>query len=140
MWARGLLGAHAFLLAVLRHGLFEFSDLKKYAELLAAESREDDGSGKQLVRNKGLRREALRARQALREAKKFRNWQEDGWQLTRWQQSQLVQLDLGNLEKRMKEANAAYGHGVGADMGITKEQAMTLQIFTENQLGNYFAQ
>ena len=37
VWARQLLGDHAYLLAVLRHGLFEFSDLKRYAELLKAE-------------------------------------------------------------------------------------------------------
>ena len=43
VWARELLGHHAFLLAVLRHGLFEFFDLKQYAELLASERSKDEG-------------------------------------------------------------------------------------------------
>ena len=41
--ARELLGHHAFSLAVLRHGLFEFSDLKQYAQLLASERSKDEG-------------------------------------------------------------------------------------------------
>jgi len=42
-WCRELLGDHAFLLAVLRHGLFDVSDLKKYAELLTSERKQDHG-------------------------------------------------------------------------------------------------
>ena len=49
-----------------------------------------------------------------------------------------MQLDLGELEERMKEANASYGHGVGAQTGLTKEHAMTLEIFTEAPLRKYF--
>ena len=51
-----------------------------------------------------------------------------------------MQLDLGELEERMKEANASYGHGVGADTGLTREQVMTLEIFTERPLTKYFKQ
>ena len=139
VWARELLGHHAFLLAVLRHGLFEFSDLKQYAELLASERSKDDGGTepggvKQPARKQALRQQALRARRALREAKKFRTWRENGWQLRPWQDFQVMQLELGKLEEQMKEANASYGHGVGADTGLTKEQAMTLEIFTERPL------
>ena len=49
-----------------------------------------------------------------------------------------MQLELGTLEEQMKEANASYGHGVGADTGLTKEQAMTLEIFTKRLLRKYF--
>ena len=159
MWARELLGDHAFLLAVLRHGLFEFSDLKQYAELLAAERSKDDGdtqpggvkqpTGKEALRQQALRarrelrevrQRALRARRALREAKKFRRWQEDGWQLHPGQEFQVKLLELGRLEERMIAANVSYGHGVGADTGLTKEQAMTLEIFTERPLTKYFKQ
>ena len=43
VWAKELLGDHAFLLAVLRHGLFEFSELKQYAQLLTSERSKDEG-------------------------------------------------------------------------------------------------
>ena len=50
-----------------------------------------------------------------------------------------MQLELGTLEEQMREANASYGHGVGADTGVTKEKAMTLEIFSERPLREYFA-
>ena len=131
------------MLAVLRHGLFEFSDLKQYAELLASERSKDDGDTKlggvkQPTRNQALRQQALRARRELREATKFRRWRENGWQLHPWQESQVVQLEVGKLEEQMIAANVSYGHGVGADTGLTKEQAMTSDIFTERPLRKYF--
>ena len=43
VWARELPGHHAFLLAMLKNGLFEFSDLKQYAQLLASERSKDRG-------------------------------------------------------------------------------------------------
>ena len=43
VWARELPGHHAFLLAMLKNGLFEFSDLKQHAELLASERSKDEG-------------------------------------------------------------------------------------------------
>ena len=143
VWARELLGNHAFLVAVLRHGLFDFSDLKQYAELLAAERSKDDGDTqpggvKQPTRKEVLRQQALRARRELREAKKFRRWQEDGWQLRLGQAFQVKLLELGRLDERMRAANVSYGHGVGADTGLTKEQAMALEIFTERPLTKYF--
>ena len=136
VWARELLGDHAFLLAVLRHGLFEFSDLKQYAELLASERSKDDGDTqpggvKQPTRKEALRQQALRARRKLREAKEFRRWLENGWQLKPWQEPQVVLLETGKLEEQMRAANASYGHGVGAATGLSKEQAMTLRLFTE---------
>ena len=159
VWARELLGDHAFLVAVLRHGLFDFSDLKQYAELLAAERSKDDGdtqpggvkqpTRKEVLRQQALRarrelrevrQRALRARRQLREAKKFRRWREDGWQLHPGQEFQVKLLELGRLEERMRAANVSYGHGVGADTGLTKEQAMTLEIFTERPLTKYFKQ
>ena len=144
VWARELLGDHAFMLAVLRHGLFEFSDLKQYADLLEAERSKDDGDrkpggAKHPTTNKALRQQALRARRELREAKKFRRWHENGWQLHSWQKLQVVKLEVGELQEQVIKANVAYGHGVGADTGLTKEQAMTLEIFTERPLRNYFS-
>ena len=50
----------------------------------------------------------------------------------------MMQLELGTLEEQKKEASASCGHGVGADTGLTKEQAMTLEIFTERLLRKYF--
>ena len=48
-------------------------------------------------------------------------------------------LELGTLEEEMMAANVSYGHGVGADTGLTKEQAMTLRVFTESWEREYFA-
>ena len=142
-WARGLLGHHAFLLAVLRHGLFDFSDLKQYASLLAAERKQDDGGkpsggGPHPARNEALRRKALKARQHLREAKKWREWEDAGWQLYYWQVQQVKFLETGKLWKEMIEANVAYGHGVGADIGLSKEQAATLEIYTQGPMSKYW--
>ena len=50
----------------------------------------------------------------------------------------MMQLELGTLEEQKKEASASCGHGVGADTGLTKEQAMTLEIFTQRLLRMYF--
>ena len=52
---------------------------------------------------------------------------------------QVQQLELGTLDKELREANASYGHGVGADTGLTKEQAMTLEVFTAQPLTKYFS-
>ena len=152
VWAKELLGDHAFLLAVLRHGLFEFSELKQYAQLLRSERSKDEddaepGGVKQPdtapggVQQPGrkLRQQALQARRKLREAKKFRRWREDGRPLRPWQEFQVRQLESGILDKQMRNANASYGHGVGADTGVTKEKAMTLEIFSERPLREYFA-
>ena len=48
----------------------------------------------------------------------------------------MMQLELGTLEEQKKEASASCGHGVGADTGLTKEQAMTLEIFAKRLLRN----
>ena len=48
-----------------------------------------------------------------------------------------MQLELGKLEEQMREANASYGHGVGASKGFTKEQAMTLEVLTERPLSKH---
>jgi len=85
-----------------------------------------------------LRKEALRARRELREAKKFSGWQKNGWQLKHWQERQVVRLDIGKLDEQMRAANVAYGHGVGAQTGLTKEHALTLEIFNEGPLREYF--
>ena len=53
-------------------------------------------------------------------------------------QMSVMQLELDTLQEQMKEASASCGHGVGADTGLTKEQAMTLDIFTERLLRKYF--
>ena len=116
---QGAAWTSCFVLAVLRHGLFHYVDLEKYAQLLASERRQEDGGSdpggvKQPAGNEELRQRALRARRKLRDAKKFRAWRDDGFELPPWQRSKVVQLELGKLEEQMREANASYGHGVGA--------------------------
>ena len=84
------------------------------------------GGVKQPTRNQELRGQALKARRDFREAKKFRRCREDADRLHPWQKIQVRKLELGKLEKEMMEANARYGHGVGAPKGLTRGQAMTM--------------
>ena len=83
---------------------------------------------------------ALDARFAVKEATKFRTWQEQGWALNDWQARQVMQLENGNLRKQMIAANKAYGHGVSADEGIIREQMLTIQIETDRFMANYLRQ
>ena len=141
-WARQLLGDHSFLLAVLRYGLFEFRDLKQCAEFLVFESSKSRGDARpggvqQPTRTKALRQQALKARRDLKEAQKFQAWHEDGHNLNWWQECQVKQLQIGNLEKKMVEANVAYGHGVGANTSFTREQAMTMEVFEKKVVAKY---
>ena len=54
-----------------------------------------------------------------------------------WQESQVVLLEIGKLEEQVRAANVSYGHGVGAQTGLSKEHALTLEIFTEAPLRTY---
>ena len=81
---------------------------------------------------------ALKAFQDLREAKKWREWEDAGWPLDYWQVQQVKFLETGKLWKEMIEANVAYGHGMGADIGLSKEQAATLQIYTLEIMSKYW--
>ena len=103
------------------------------------ERKQDDGGVKQPTRNESLRQPALRARRDIREAKKFRKWQENGWQLDEWQVAQVVLLEIGTLDQQMRAANESYGHGVGAEIGLSREQAATLAIFSDAPLKKGFA-
>ena len=47
-------------------------------------------------------------------------------------------LETGVLEKQVKAANAAYGFGKGAEAALTREQAMTLKVFTSEVLTDFF--
>ena len=140
-WCKSVFGSHAFLLAILRHGLFEFTDLHQYARLLIAEREkmnQKEGGVEQPARNQELRRNALQARKAVSEAKQFAEWHSRGWQLKPHQTRQVMLLENGDLHASMKKANAAYGHGVGAAEGLTKEKAVTLEVFTSASMAQYF--
>ena len=72
-WKHTLLGNHAFLMAVLRNGLF---DSKSQRELLIAVLQEQSNSGDDQPAEhdcKELRRKALQARQQLKDAKNLAN-------------------------------------------------------------------
>ena len=56
-----------------------------------------------------------------------------------WQESQVKQLQIGNLEKKMVEANVDYGHGVGANTSVTREQTMTMEVFTQKVVAKYMS-
>ena len=48
-----------------------------------------------------------------------------------------VDGDLGELAEQVKKANAAYGFGKGAEETLSREQAMTLEVFTSQVLDEY---
>ena len=130
-------------MAVLRHGLFDFTDHNKYATLIHSERTTDvpgEGTGgvAQPTKNHNLRREAVRVRKEVREAKKLFDWHSNGWELQPWQTRKVMLLQNGDLDKKKRAANKAYGHGVGVSTGLSKEQAMTLAIFTNDTMTNFF--
>ena len=43
-------------------------------------------------------------------------------------------LETGELEKQVRSANAAYGIGKGAEETMSREQAMILEVFTNEML------
>ncbi len=47
-------------------------------------------------------------------------------------------LESGELTERMIAANASYGLGSGAEEWVSLEQAMVLELFTEEMMENYF--
>ena len=72
VWLKSLLGDRAFAFALLRHGIFEFSDLRRCTQALR-QGASDDGGVSQSARNPPnpmLRRVALNARKDERDAKK----------------------------------------------------------------------
>ena len=135
-----LLFSTTCLKVILRHGIFEFSDLQKCAQALR-QSACDDGGVSQSARNPPnpmLRSVALNARKDEKDAKKYLQWAERGWNCSSYQRHQIVLLKTGQLAKQVRCANAKYGFGRGADTGMTREQAMTLKAFTSDVLDDFF--
>ena len=114
-WLKTLIGAKAFAFALLRHGIFDFSDLRKCAQALRQEA-SDDGGISQSARHTPkpeLRRAALIAHRKEKDAKKWAMWASQGWRCTSWQEQQITLLETGELAKQVRSANAAYGFGKG---------------------------
>ena len=121
-----------------KHGFFDFADLFRYVKELRRKETEDGGIRVPPSDNGMLRQEALRARRAVNKAKEYQNWHSQGWICNAWQAKQVQLLETGELETRRRRANSAYGFGQGADPCLTKEQAITLEVFTNQPLANYF--
>ena len=51
----------------------------------------------------------------------------------------MILFEAGELEKRMRDINASYEFGQGADEQLSKEKAMTLEVFTNEDMKSYFA-
>ena len=128
VWLRSLLGDKAFVFALLRHGIFDFSDLRRCAQALR-QGASDDGGVSQSARhtpNPELRRAAVSARRQEKDAKKYAMWASEGWTCSPWQKKQIILLETGELAEQVRSANAAYGFGQGAEEALSREQAMTL--------------
>ena len=51
---------------------------------------------------------------------------------------QIIPVETGQFAQRVRSANAAYGFGRGVDAALTREQAMTLKVFTNDVLDDFF--
>ena len=103
----------------------------------------DDGGVSQSARhtpNPQLRRAAVTARRQEKDAKKYAMWLSQGWTLSSWQTKQIMLLETRVLAKQVRAANAAYGFGKGAEEALSREQAMTLRVFTSEVLNEYMKQ
>ena len=141
-WLRSLLGDKAFVVALLKHGTFESSDLYRCAETLRGEIKSSGGVA-QPAHSKPdpkLRQAARQARAEEKQAEKWARWHSQGWQLSDWQTKQVMRFQSQELTKNKKEANAAYGFGSGAQETMTREQLLVLEVFTNQYLQKYMAQ
>ena len=135
-WLQSIMGDKAFAFALLRHGIFDFSDMRKLAEALRREQNNAGGISQSArhVPDPELRSAALKARQEEKYAKRIASWADSGWVCNSFQKEQLILLETGELAKRVRAANAAYGFGRGAEKALTGEEAMTLEAFTNQVL------
>ena len=134
-----MLGDKAFAIALLRHGLFDFSDMRRCAQALRQQATEDGGIAQSAIRkpNPELRQAAKKARKLEKDAKKWAMWMSQGWTCTPWQQEQILLLDTGELTNQVAKANVAYGFGQGSEKPLSREQAMILNVFSGKQLAEY---
>ena len=133
----GICSVIILFLALLQHGLFNFSDHVEFAKLLqhtrkVSVSDEDSDSMEQPTRNPtlSLRHMVVRARREVHDATLWHRWHQNGWKLQPWQIQKVKLLVIGELVQKMRAANEAYGHGAGASNGITKQQADILAAYT----------
>ena len=119
-----MIGDRAFAFALLRHGIFDFSDLRKCAQALRQGASADGGISQSAghVPDPELRSAALKARQEEKYAKRIASWADSGWVLNSFQKEQLILLETGELAKRVRAANAAYGFGRGAEKALTAKK------------------
>ena len=138
-WLKSLIGDRAFAFALLRHGIFKFSDLAKCAHYLRLELNTDPDvpQARYYKPNPQLREAALTARRNEKDAKKYAMWQRKGWHCTPAERHQIILLDNGTLAKQVRDANKAYGFGRGAEKALSREEAMTLEVFTNQVLKDY---
>ena len=122
-WCRALLGDHALMLSILRHGISDFRDLSQCAQYLQKEHK--PGGAAQPA--SGGTKMATKSRD-FNDAQKWRRLDAQGRQLNHCQRKQVILLETGQLESNAR----------GAETGITREQAMVLQVFTTDALHDYF--
>ena len=142
MWLRSVIGDKAFAFALLRHGMKDYSDLEKCAKVLR-HNESDDGGVSQSARHKPnpqLREAALEARKREKYAKKCEMWMDQGWWCNSYQERQIMLLQTGELAKRRRAANTAYGFGHGAPKALSREDIMLLEVFTNDVLNEYMKQ
>ena len=135
-WLKQFLGGKAFVISMLKHGAFDWVDMRNCAHVY-----DNNNSVEQSAVRKGrdleLRRSALKARKELREAKRMASWKDQGWNYKSWERKQIMLLETGELAERVRKTNVAYGFGAGAETPLTRDQAMTIEVFTNQQVKAY---
>ena len=108
VWLKSLLGDKAFAFALLRHGIFDFADLRRCAQALRQGASDDGGVSQSASHtpNPMLRRAAIGARRQERDAKKYAMWASQGWICNSWEQKQIILLAQGKLAKQVPSLSA----------------------------------
>ena len=139
VWLRTLLGDKAFVVALLKHGCFDFADMRQCAIALRKEAADEPGGIPQSAGADPVKKAAAKqARKLQKDAAKWKEWQQEGRKMSAYQQQNIILLDTGELSLRAKIAREACGFGKGVEKSLTRDQAMLMEAFTNKHLENYF--
>jgi len=137
-WKCSLVGNTAFLMAVLRNGLFDPQSQQQLMTAVLQEQAENTAENPPAgYDKKELRVKALQARKIVRDARKLAEQRLPVQDMSNGQMALLHELNMGVLDARRLKNDTAYGHGEGIKIR-TKEEAAVLRM-TCNELDAYFA-
>ena len=139
IWMTKLMGNWNFFKVTLRYGYFDAANKKELVKAILQERATSQTSGgKHPTGSAELRKVALHARQEYKRATKLRDTAKKDRPQTKDELKLLGLLADGTLNRRLLDANRAYGHGEGTQDTVTKEQRILMKAFTDSVLETYF--